>query len=102
MTFQAILTAGYAEVRRAKESRNKNMKIILFEASYFLLNVSIFAIALGFFCTSTAYLILQRISRQLIVIAAPLLMAAVCINTEPPLISCHTPALTMTCHAANR
>jgi hypothetical protein len=101
MTFQSILTAGYAEVRRAKTNRDKNVKILLIEIAYFLLNVLIFVSAFGLFCTSTTYLILQRISRLLIVIVAPLLMAAVCINTEPPLISCHKPALTMTCHAAN-
>lgn len=82
MNINQILTAGYAEVRRAKTNHDKNMSTTLITSTFMFLNFLIFLCVL---CAlvSTAVFGIKRLSRMAILAAAPLLMAALWMDKQP-------------------
>lgn len=83
MNVNNLLTAGYAEVCRAKSNRDQNICTTLIENVFMLLNVLIFFYIFCVLCVSTAVFGMKRVSRVAVVAVAPLLMAALWMDKQP-------------------
>ena len=93
MNFNSLLIAWYRVVRRAQAKNDKNLGISLISGVFMVLNIVILLYALGALCASATVFGLQRISRLVVVVAAPLLMAAMWMDTQPSLKPYQEPVL---------
>lgn len=93
MTVPSLLTAGYAEVCRAKYRQDRNLRIIFLESVYFVLNGMLVIYAMSAILATTALFAAQRCAKITVVAVATMLIAATWTHLRQTAGQSHTPFL---------
>ena len=93
MKVHNLLTAGYAEVCRAKANHDHRLSASLISSLFMVLNLLIFLGAIAVICGSAALFGAKRFSWVALMIITPLLMAAMWMDKQPSLKPYQAPVL---------